>query len=67
MWPIHESQLRARRGIDWSIARLDSNLVVLLTNLLIFELGFFCAYKYAMSLSLRTSTIFEVTSGFRAP
>ena len=58
MWPIHESQLRARRGIDWSIARLDSNLVVLLTNLLIFELGFFCAYKYAMSLSLRTGAPF---------
>jgi PAS domain S-box-containing protein len=58
VWPNHESQIRARRGIDWSIARLDWDLVVPLTNLLVFELAFFCAYKYAMNLSLRTGAPF---------
>ena len=58
MWPNHESQIRTRSGIDWTIARLDSHLIVLLTNLLIFELAFFCAYRYAMTLSLRTGAPF---------
>ncbi len=58
VWPNDESQIRARRGIDWTIARFDSQLTALLTNLLIFEFAFFCAYRYAMTLSLRTGAPF---------
>ncbi len=58
MWPNHESQIRTRSGIDWTAARLDSHHVALLTNLLIFEFAFFCAYKYAMTLSLRSGAPF---------